>query len=81
MCHIESKLVLVYKTSGIYGDCASVPSISRMHVISVCEAVVELWQNAAYYYSSEPDIIIHTDGVQSSGGSSQKVSGGHGPWA
>ena len=54
-----------------------------MHVISVCEAGVELWQNAAYYHSSEPDIIIHTDGVPSSGGSSQKNlgGGGHGPWA
>ena len=60
---IESKQVHVYKKCDIYDDCVYVTGISRMHIISVCKTSVELWQNAGYYHSSEPDIIIQTDGV------------------
>ena len=60
---IESKQVHVYKKCSIYYDCVYVTGISRMHIISVCKTGVELWQNAGYYHSREPDIIIQTDGV------------------
>ena len=62
---IESKEVQVCRKCGINDDCVSFPGISIMRIISVCKTDEKLCQIAGYYHSSEPDIILQTNGVLS----------------